>query len=90
MPEQRFLGEILARRGVLPAERLEGLYAIQREKEVDLIDLALNTNVTDEATIGRALAAEAELPFREQLELDQVSTALAKARVTTSSEWPRP
>jgi general secretion pathway protein E len=77
VPEQRFLGEILARRGVVPADRLEGLYAIQREKGTDLIDLALNTNVTDEAAIGRALAAEAELPFREQLELDQVSTALA-------------
>ena len=43
MPEQRFLGEILARRGALPADKLEGLYSVQREKDVDLIDLALNT-----------------------------------------------
>jgi len=28
--EQRFLGEMLARRGAVPADRLEGLFAIQR------------------------------------------------------------
>ena len=77
MPEQRFLGEILARRGVVPADRLDGMYAVQREKEVDLIDLILNSSVADEGAIGRALAAEAELPFMEHLDLDQVSTALA-------------
>src|ERR1700735_85513 len=77
MPEQRFLGEILARRGALPADKLEGLYSIQREKDVDLIDLALNTNISDEATIGRALAAEAELEYREHLELDKISPARA-------------
>src|SRR5580704_11160146 len=77
MPEQRFLGEILARRGAVPADKLEGLYAVQRERDVDLIDLALNTNISDEATIGRALAAEAELTYREHLDLDQISTALA-------------
>src|SRR5580704_7500813 len=77
MPEQRFLGEILARRGAVPADKLEGLYAVQRERDVDLIDLALNTNISDEAAIGRALAAEAELTYREHLDLDQISTALA-------------
>jgi general secretion pathway protein E len=77
VPEQRFLGEILARREVIPADRLEGLYAVQREKEIDLIDLILHSSVADEGAIGRALAAEAELPFMEHLDLDQVSTALA-------------
>ncbi len=77
MPEQRFLGEILARRGAVPADKLEGLFAVQREKDVDLIDLALNTNVADEATIGKALAAEAEVEYREHLDLEQISTALA-------------
>ncbi len=77
MPEQRFLGEILERRGVLAADKLEGLYAIQREKGSDLIELALDTNVADEIAIGKALAAEAELSFVEHLDLDQISTALA-------------
>ena len=30
--EQRFLGEILHRRAGVPAERLEALYTVQREK----------------------------------------------------------
>ncbi len=77
MPEQRFLGEILARRGALPADKLEGLYAVQREKEIDLIDLVLDTSVADEETIARALAAEADLPYAERVELDRISTALA-------------
>ncbi len=77
MPEQRFLGEILARRGAVPADRLEGLYAVQREKEVDLIDLVVTSNVAEEAAIARALAAEADLPLVEHLDLEKISTALA-------------
>jgi general secretion pathway protein E len=77
MPEQRFLGEILVRRGALAPDKLEGLYATQREKEVDLIDLAVTTSVADEVTIGKALAAEAELPFIDHLDLDQIATATA-------------
>ena len=77
MAEQRFLGEILARRGVVPAERLEGFYNVQREKGGDLIDLLVNTNVVDDTVIGRALAAEAELPYVDDLDPNKVSTALA-------------
>ncbi|HEY2517597.1 MAG TPA: type II secretion system ATPase GspE [Polyangiaceae bacterium] len=77
MPEQRFLGEILVRRGVLPADRIEALYAVQRERDTDLIDLAVNSNAADEVDIAKALAAEADLPFIESLELDRISTALA-------------
>ena len=50
MAEERFLGEILVRRGVVPAERLEALYAVQREKQLDLVDLLVNSNVTDEVS----------------------------------------
>src|SRR3954470_4593533 len=77
MAEQRFLGEILARRGVVPAERLEGFYNVQREKGGDLVDLLVNTNVVDDTVIGRALAAEAQLPYVDDLDPNKVSTALA-------------
>ncbi len=77
MGEQRFLGEILVRRGAVPADRLEGLYAIQREKGVDLVDLLVNTNVTDEGTVARALAEEAQLPLVESLDPTTISTAVA-------------
>lgn len=75
--EQRFLGEILQRRAGIPAERLEALYAIQRERGTDLIHLLVNGNVADEATIAKALADESELPFVEAPEPDRISTALA-------------
>ncbi|MBV9945274.1 MAG: hypothetical protein JOZ69_00310, partial [Myxococcales bacterium] len=54
--EQRFLGEILSRRGVVPADKLESLYAVQRERGADLLDLVVNTNVAAEMTVARALA----------------------------------
>ena len=75
--EQRFLGEVLHKRAGVPLERLEALYAIQREKGIDLVDLLVNGNVVDDATIARALAAEAELPYVESPEPDRIPTALA-------------
>ena len=47
MREQRFLGDLLVRRGLVPPERLEPLYAIQRERGVDLVDLLVNAQVVD-------------------------------------------
>ena len=75
--EQRFLGEILHRRTGVPVERLEALYALQREKGADLVDLLINGNIVDEASIAKALADEAELPYVDKPEIDQVATALA-------------
>ncbi|MBX3193288.1 MAG: type II secretion system ATPase GspE [Labilithrix sp.] len=75
--EQRFLGEILHRRAGIPLERLEAMYAIQREKGIDLTDLLVNGNVIDDASIAQALAAEAELPYVDRPEPDRISTALA-------------
>jgi general secretion pathway protein E len=75
--EQRFLGEILSRRGIVPPDKLEALYAMQRDRGADLVDLVVNTNVADEATIGRVLADEAQLPFVEEIDLAAIATATA-------------
>src|SRR5271165_2880039 len=75
--EQRFLGELLARRGVIPADKLESLFAVQRERGVDLLDLVINTSVADEMSIAKALAEEAQVPLVERLDPAQISTALA-------------
>jgi general secretion pathway protein E len=75
--EQRFLGEILARRGAVPADKLEGFYAIQKEKGTSLVDLLVNSNTLDEASIGRALADEAQLPFVEKVDPASIATATA-------------
>jgi general secretion pathway protein E len=75
--EQRFLGEILARRGAVAADKLEPLYAVQREKGTGLLDLLVNSNAADEASIGRALAEEAQLPFVEKVDPTAIATATA-------------
>jgi general secretion pathway protein E len=75
--EQRFLGELLARRGLVPADRLESLYATQRERGADLLDLVLHTNVADEIAVARVLAEEAALPLVERIDPAEISTALA-------------
>jgi general secretion pathway protein E len=75
--EQRFLGEILHRRAGIPIERLEALYAVQRDKGTDLVDLLVNGSILDEASVAKALAAEAELPYLDKIEPDKIATALA-------------
>jgi general secretion pathway protein E len=75
--EQRFLGEILQRRGVLPTDKLDSLYAVQRERGVDLLDLIVNTSVADEMLVARALADEAALPLVDEIDLAAIATAVA-------------
>jgi general secretion pathway protein E len=75
--EQRFLGEMLARKGAVPPERLELLYGVQREKGGDLVDLVVNANLTDEKTIARILAEEAQLALVETVDPSAVKTETA-------------
>ena len=75
--EQRFLGEILLRRGIVTAEKLDSLFAVQRERGVDLLDLVVNTNAADEMTVARVLADEAQAPLVEQIDVTTIVTALA-------------
>lgn len=75
--EQRFLGELLARRGVVSLDKLDALWAIQRERGAELLDLLVNTNVVDELVLARALADEAELPLVERVDPAEVPTLLA-------------
>ncbi|MGZ5971617.1 MAG: type II secretion system protein GspE, partial [Polyangiales bacterium] len=85
--EQRYLGEILARRGVLPPARLEELLATQRERGVDLIDLLVSTRTADETTIGQALAAECGLRFVEKIDASRIPSDLAtKLPITWSKQ----
>jgi general secretion pathway protein E len=77
MIEQRFLGDLLARRGVVPADRLEGLYAVQRERGVDLFDLLINANAADEHAIAKVLAEESQLPYAAKIDPAAIPTALA-------------
>lgn len=77
MREDRFLGDVFVRHGLLSPERLEPLFELQREKGTDLIGLLVSGNVVDEVALHRALAEEAGLPFVDRIDVDAIPTALA-------------
>jgi general secretion pathway protein E len=75
--EQRFLGEMLAKRGAVASDRLEVLYGVQREKGGDLVRLLVDANLTDEKTIARVLAEEAQLALVDHVDPNAVRTDVA-------------
>jgi general secretion pathway protein E len=74
MPEQRALGNILIRHGVVSAEALEPLYAQQRGKPADLLDLVVQSRAASEDQILRALASECGMQFVERVDVEMVPT----------------
>jgi len=76
MPEQRALGNILIRHGVVAPEVLEPLYEQQREKPIPLVELLVQSQTATEDSVMRALAAECGLPFVERIDVEAVPTAI--------------
>ncbi|HEY4159020.1 MAG TPA: ATPase, T2SS/T4P/T4SS family [Polyangiaceae bacterium] len=77
MQEQRALGNILVRHGVVAEELLEPLYQQQREKPSPLLELLLSAKVATAGDVARALAAECQLPFRERIDVGSVPADIA-------------
>lgn len=75
--DARFVGDVLMRRAGLTPDRLEPLYATQREKGMPLVDLIVSSNLLDEGTVANALALEAELPFEKSIDIEKIQTAVA-------------
>jgi general secretion pathway protein E len=75
--DARFVGDVLMRRAGLTPDRLEPLYATQREKGMPLVDLVVSSNLLDEGTVANALALEAELPFDKSIDIEKIQTAVA-------------
>ena len=67
---------MLTRRLGLEPARMEGLYTVQREREVDLLDLIVNANLSDEMSIAQALAEEAGVACLADVDASRVPTAL--------------
>ena len=63
MQEQRALGNILIRHGVVAEGSLEPYYALQREKATPLFELLVTAKAATQSDLARALAAECRLPF---------------------------
>lgn len=80
MIEERVLGNLLVRQGVVSPEALEPLFAQQREKGAPLGEILVQSKLASEADLARALAAECRLPFSEKVDSDAVKAPIA-ARV---------
>jgi hypothetical protein len=77
MQEQRALGNILIRHGVVAPEVLEPLYAQQREKGGPLVDLVFERQMASEIDVARALAAECGYSCVERVDVENVPTPVA-------------
>ena len=77
MTEQRALGDILVRHGVVTPEVLEPLYTQQREKGAQLTELLVQAKAASEADVARALAIECGLSFQERVDIEEVPTHTA-------------
>ncbi|HKO51555.1 MAG TPA: ATPase, T2SS/T4P/T4SS family [Polyangiaceae bacterium] len=77
MLEQRALGNILVRQGVIAEGALEPFYAQQREKPTPLFELLLTSKVASPSALARALAAECRLPFVESIDVNSVPADMA-------------
>ena len=77
MREERLLGEIFVKHGLLPPERLEPLFALQKERGADLMGLIVSSNIADEHALAEALASEAGLPFTRKIDVDAIPIQVA-------------
>jgi general secretion pathway protein E len=76
--EQSYIGEILVRRGLLTADRMDEALRVAEERGAALTDVLTATRAVDEVAIARALAEEAGLPFILDLKAEQVPVELVE------------
>ena len=74
--EQRYIGEILVRRGALEPDRLENALESAAERAVDLRDFLVATRVVDDDKVVRALADEVGMEFVEKIPTEQIPEEL--------------
>ena len=74
---QQYLGEVLVRRGVVPADRLAGLFETMRERGQSLPELVVAASISDETKIAQALADECGVEFVSRIDIDAISLELA-------------
>ncbi len=74
--EQRYIGEILVRRGALEPDRLETALASAAERAVDLRDFLVATQAVEDGKVVRALADEVGMEFVEKIATDQIPEEL--------------
>jgi general secretion pathway protein E len=77
MREQRFLGDLFVRHGLVSAERLEPIYELQRERGADLVNLLIDGNIIDAQAIATVLSRESGLPLVEKIDAASIPVTVA-------------
>jgi general secretion pathway protein E len=77
MLQQRALGNLFVRRGLLDAVALDQLLAQQLERGTPLGELLVQNKIASEDAIARALAEECGLPFAERIDIEAIPTETA-------------
>ena len=74
--EQRYVGEILVRRGALDPDRLEEALQVANDRALDLSNVLIATGVMQEDRLVRALADEMNMEFIESIPADDIPEEL--------------
>ena len=77
--EQRYIGEILVRRGALEPEKLEGALETAANRAIDLRDFLVATHTVEDDKVVRALADEVGMEFIEKIATELIPEALIDA-----------
>jgi general secretion pathway protein E len=75
--QQRALGSILVRQGVVGADALEPLYELQREKGAPLLELIVQGQLATATGVARAIANECGVPFVDSVDAEAVAIGVA-------------
>jgi len=77
--EQRYIGEILVRRGALEPDKLEGALETAANRSIDLTDFLVASHAVEEDKLVRALADEVGMEFLEKIATDVIPEELIDA-----------
>ncbi|HZO15134.1 MAG TPA: ATPase, T2SS/T4P/T4SS family, partial [Polyangiaceae bacterium] len=76
--QQEFIAEVLVRRGVLPADQVDGLLQTAIEKSQPITDVVVLTQVAPEERIAQAFAEEWGLGLLTKIDVNNVPLALVE------------
>jgi general secretion pathway protein E len=77
--EQRYIGEILVRRGALEPDKLEDALETAANRAIDLTDFLVATHTVEEDKVVRALADEVGMEFVEKIAAEVIPEELIDA-----------
>ena len=77
MQLQRELSQLLCRRGLLSADAAEQILEQQREKQLPLCDLIVQSKIASEIDVARTLAAECHASVVETIAIDDIDIPVA-------------